>query len=216
MPELPNSFIGKPNLIDPQRMIALSIDLILGAWPRVCNNTEINRESDEPFITYILYHELRQEKENRGISDRPPKIIGEASEYGESRKKRVIKRIDFQFHYDWDDSAYWGLECKKVKDNDTTSHRDYAMKGVYRFISAEYCRGHKNGGMLAIVVGGTIIDCEQKISNSLRNHRDQLKLQRDWSEVTDLGNINYLFSTFHLQESSELQIRILHLFLELT
>jgi hypothetical protein len=206
--------VGRPGLFKRytrRDIIPIVLDLIYGAWPKVCKGATVNSTSHEPAIAGALYHELWNLKRTRRITG-PPTIECEAASF--SNKQLLIPdgRIDFKLIYGWQQNDYFSIECKRVSSTDTNLARLYVMEGVVRFTSGKYAAGHDWGAMLAFVIDSDPTGSATLINSKLEKLSAETFLSGGILAETSFGSRNHLYRSTHTPQHQKGLLNIIHLY----
>lgn len=128
----------------------------------------------------------------------------------------VVGRIDIVFrfaHQFGDESAYLGVECKRVAPGNASLNNRYISEGVERFVSGKYATGHHLGIMLAYVLQLPLLNLVEFIDNKIQQTYGQGA--RCTNETASVGALATLSNQL-LQSPNAHRIRLLHIFVDMT
>ena len=141
------------------------IELILSAWQTM---PSIAPDSKEDPVSLELCRQLRAK---RALSELPLTVHTQTVELSDD-VDIDDGRIDLTFHpLVPSEEIYFALECKRVnvlQPNGSVRRYfgEYVTQGLMRFVTGQYSRAVRHGGMLAFVLDG---DVETAIEGILRN-----------------------------------------------
>ncbi|NQV23476.1 MAG: hypothetical protein HQ518_03820 [Rhodopirellula sp.] len=79
-----------------------------------------------------------------------------------------------------DEDAYFCLECKRlnvIKDGRKRSYAsEYVKYGMLRFVTGQYSRSVRHGGMLGYVLDGDVDNAIGNVEKNIRKHRAKLRI----------------------------------------
>lgn len=243
-----SNVFGEPATTLPIDIIATILDITIIGWSNVIKRKEVKttppgesrfnhisitfwsnlininclvgvlflHDSLENHITGCLCRAMRQEKKLRpGLKIR---IESEVGTFSTPESIEPEGRIDIKIFYNWIDTEYFGIECKRVSS--TNPDRDLATKyvknGVLRFVNGIYGAGHDWGAMLGFVIDQKIDDNITLVKERINKYKQDVCLEKDWTVEKNFGSISNLYRTSHRQQSHNSLINILHLFLEIS
>jgi hypothetical protein len=162
--------VGAPSewidLIDP--MVPMILSLVVATWEEMPMNAAGETEDN---ITLLLCRRLRQNKKARQLPFQIRPQIVELDPMPDSGEE--LGRMDIVFIPCTDDEdIYFCLESKRLNVEKGGNWRSYASEyvnaGMIRFITGQYSKAVRHGGMLAYVLDG---DVPRAISNVEANIR---------------------------------------------
>lgn len=152
------SVIGSPgawaDLIDP--MVPEVLQLVIVTW-RTMGSPPTDAKEDD--ITIALCRALRQNRTARGLMFMIDTQLVELDPVpGED-----LGRLDIAFRpLIPREDVYLCLECKRlnvVKNGQTRAYAaEYVLRGMIRFVTGQYSRAVRHGGMLGYVLDGQVDD----------------------------------------------------------
>ena len=148
-PDLP---VGRPSFDLSEDQLATVVDLL-------CRGVAAARPLLQPGmlevpITNQVKKAMRRLKKELGLSNL--EITGEFELLDLSNDDpEVLGRIDIILrflHQFGDEEAYLGVECKRVGHGESALNQRYVTRGVDRFVTGQYAKGHHWGMMLGYVL----------------------------------------------------------------
>lgn len=124
-------------------------------------------------------------------------------------------RIDIRIIYSFDESEYFGMECKRVSGKDKRLARDYLSKGILRFVTGKYSPGHTWAAMLGFVIDGDMAGSLKLICDCLSTNKSVCDMKGDWSREVGFGPHQNLYCTQHYQRGRNSEMNIFHLLLSI-
>jgi hypothetical protein len=168
------SIVGTPSgwvdLIDP--MVPEILTLVIASWEEMPSPAPDEKEDD---ITNQLCRALRR---NRTSRDLPFQIHTQFVELEPANDER-LGRLDIVFIPLINrEDIYFCLECKRlnvVKDGQTRPYSsEYVVFGMLRFVSGQYSKAVRHGGMAAYVLNGNISDAITNVEANIRKQHAAL------------------------------------------
>jgi len=161
-----------------------------------------------------LVREAITEKRRRGIQNL--RIEEEVGTRASSRSPKPEGRIDIKVIYSFDESEYFGIECKRVSGRRSDGlARKYIDNGLMRFVTGKYSSGDRWAGMIGFVIDGQTLASVRLIADEIATRSEELGLDAGWRSETGFGRIGQLYRTRHRRSRPKARIDILHLFLTL-
>ena len=211
----PTSRVGHPALLGRytrRDIIPITLDLIYGAWPKVCTSAVVDDGSHEPQIAGALFNELWKLRKTRRMVG-PPYIDCESASRSHPELLIPDGRIDFKLIYGWDQEEFFSIECKRVSATNNSLATEYIREGVVRFTSGKYARGHDWAGMLAFVIDRNIPGTVKLINERLQTLASEVHLSGSVLSETSFGTFSNLYRSEHKPPNSRQSLAILHLYL---
>lgn len=205
-PDFPNNML----LLD---IIATVLDITVTAWKEILRKEEICATSSEPDIAGCLGRAMIIEKNRRSGIKSQLRIEEEVGTRSSPEITRTDGRIDIKIIYSFDESEYFGMECKRVGGKDIYLAKQYLAEGMMRFVTGKYGLGHSWGTLLGFVIDGKTSDSIHLISSHLSNNRREMCMEGDWTTENGFGIYEHLYHTRHRQYGQKSLMTILHLFL---
>ena len=161
-----------------------------------------------------LYQALWRVKKDRGI-DGPPHILCEAASRSDETLLIPDGRIDFEMIYDFDQEAYFSIECKRVSATDATLANLYVTEGVARFTSGKYASGHDWAGMLAFVIDNNPGGAARLINTRIEKFPPETFLIGTVIAESGFGSRSDLYRSDHRPPHNRNGLNILHLYVSI-
>jgi hypothetical protein len=127
-------------------------------------------------------------------------------------------RKDIVFFPSLQEEIYLCLEAKRLNAVISGVRRsladEYVKEGMQRFVDGKYARFVRHGAMLAYVLDGNINRAMQNVENNIRNHRAELRMDKNSGFVTSSIRPDdpQTKETKHIRARDEEVFRIHHLF----
>lgn len=207
--------IGAPtewiDLIDP--MVPVILGLVIASWeglpPPATDETEDN-------ITNDLCRALQQNRTARGLMFQiRPQVVELAPMPGEELGRMDIAFIPLVPSED----IYFCLECKRlnvVKDGKLRAYAsEYVNSGMIRFITGQYSKAVRHGGMLGYVLDGDVPKAMKNIESNIRKQHGVLCMTAPGALVASefLATDERARETHHQRTHEAEKFRIHHLFM---
>jgi len=209
--------IGRRSFVVPRNIIATVLDITVTSWIRVQSTKIVSATSHETEIAGYLGREMIKEKNQRPGLENQLRI---EEEVGTRSSFTIVKpdgRIDIKIIYSFNESEYFGIECKRVAGGGSRSAKKLAQKyvadGVMRFVIGKYSPDHDWAAMIGFVLKGEISDCIKLIRNNLTSTKIDTCIEEDWSPEDKFGYYKDIYRTGHRQKDRATRMTILHLFL---
>lgn len=209
-PDLP---IGRPSFDLSEDQLATVVDLL-------CRGVAAARPLLQPGmlevpITLHVKKAMLRLKKELGLSNL--EITGEFELLDLSNEDaEVLGRIDIVLrflHQFGDEEAYLGVECKRVGHGESTLNQRYVTKGVDRFVTGKYARGHHWGIMLGYVLKLPSADVVKSIDTRIRVTYGEAAKLNDLDAHTDALSLHF----GELEQGTEGHvIRLMHIFVDAT
>lgn len=161
----------------------------------------------EDKITRELCVRIQIYKEKICINEIP---IHQYPIYVKKKKMGRAPTIDFVFRKGFEESRYFGFECKIVNDKKVASIREYIDGGMNRFLSGKYAKNEKVGGMVAYLINCELLDCVSKINEKVTN---KLGIENCLSEMRLIGEFDGLYTSKHKRLKLLDNFQIYHIFM---
>ena len=202
-------------LIDP--MVPEILRLVVETWGEM---TPPAPDQLEDAITNQLCVALRRNRDLRNLMFlvNPQMVILEP-DAGE-----VLGRMDIAFLPTGkdvvpDEDAYFCLECKRlnvIKDGRKRSYAsEYVKCGMLRFVTGQYSRSVRHGGMLGYVLDGDIDNAIDNVENNIRKHRVKLRILGSDTFLPSayLDGIQISRESHHQRANESVPFHIHHMFM---
>ena len=202
---------GWSDLLDD--MVPHILGATIDAWKSLPPIAPDEREDD---ITSTLCRALRRHRSARNL---PFQIHTQQVEL-EPSQDRDVGRLDIVFNLLVPcEEIYFCLEGKRlnvVKNGRTRTYAsEYVRLGMMRFITGQYSRGVRHGGMIGYVFDGDIARAIANIESNVRTHRSALRMRPPGNLVASpiLGSAKCARESHHFRERDPDTFRIHHLFM---
>ncbi len=164
------SILGPPtdwaDLIEP--LVPAILQLVITTWEAMPHPGPDQREDD---ISLALCRALRQNRDARKL------MFQIHTQYVELEPAagEDVGRLDIAFvALVPREDIYFCFECKRLNVTRNGGTRAYAAEyvtfGVVRFVTGQYARGVRHGGMLGYVLDGDVNGAINNVETNLRNH----------------------------------------------
>jgi hypothetical protein len=210
------SIIGTPaewsDLIDP--MVPMILGLVITSWQEMPSPAGDEKEDN---ITEGLCRILKQ---NRTARDLPFQIHIQFVELEPANNER-LGRLDITFIPPINrEDIYFCLECKRlnvVSGGTTRSYAsEYVLFGMLRFVTGQYAKAVRHGGMLGYVLDGNVSHAMTNVEANIQSRGSALgmSLSGTFMPSTVLENEECARETHHVRSLEKQHIfRIHHLFM---
>ncbi len=209
-----SSAIGTPNAIFLRNIIATVFGLTLDSWAKVLAHVEVNANCDEPFMAGCLVRAMILEKRRCGLSTF--RIEDEVGTRSSPEVPKPDGRIDIKIIYSFDESEYFGMECKRVSGESSELARKYVKDGVTRFVSGKYSPSHQWASMVGFVIDSDTAGAIKLVQSYLSKLAKEVEVIGEWQRAKQPRLKRPLYLTAHKQQYSRSELTIFHLFLPLT
>lgn len=162
------------DLIDP--MVPVILNLVIESWeelpPPASDETEDN-------ITMALCRALKQSRTARGLMFQIHTQLVELDPMpGEDLGRLDIAFVPLVPRED----IYFCLESKRlnvVKDGQRRAYAsEYVTKGMLRFVSGQYAKCVRHGGMLGYVLDGNVDGARENVQANIQQHYSALCMEK--------------------------------------
>lgn len=130
--------------------------------------------------------------------------------YLKKKKKGRPPTIDFVFRKGFEESHYFGFECKIVDDKVPNSIKEYVDEGVNRFLSGKYSYSQKAGGMVAYLINCNTLKCVKEIYKLMKNTNG---IKRNLKKMTVVKKFNGLYNSRHTKKNLK-NFELYHIFMD--
>lgn len=168
------SVIGAPTewagLIDP--MVPVILNLVIDSWGEIPSPAADEREDD---ITIALCRALKQNRTARNLMFTIDTQVVEL----EPAPGEDLGRLDISFRpLVPREDIYFCLESKRlnvVKDGETRAYAsEYVTLGMLRFVTGQYSRAVRHGGMIAYVLDGNVSRAMTNVEANIQRQHSAL------------------------------------------
>ena len=154
------------------KLIPSVLNLVLGAWERIEKPSE---DELEPATCLRLYAAILRSKDRQ----KHPFLPRYEDVEIDFEPARVTGRKDIVFYPSvLDHDVYFCLEAKRlnarVNGRMKSLAEEYVKNGMFRFITGQYSRRVRYGGMLGFVLDGDIKRAMKNVQNNIESNRDSL------------------------------------------
>jgi hypothetical protein len=199
------------DLIDP--MVPDILRLVIATWEEMPSPGSNEKEDD---ITIALCRALRQ---NRAARSLPFQIHNQFFEL-ESATGEHLGREDIVFiPLIPREDIYFCLESKRlnvVKEGTLRTYAsEYVTLGMLRFVTGQYSKAVRHGGMIGYVLDGNVLRAIANVEGSIRTHRAALCMAAPGvlQSSTILPDDARARETLHQRTHEDTLFRIHHLFM---
>ena len=197
----------------PLDIIATVLDITMVGWSYVISSRKVSIRSTETEIAGHLGREMTAEKNRRPGLKNQIRIEEEVGTRSSLTSDKPEGRIDIKIIYSFDETEYFGMECKRVTSKNSRLAQKYVDDGIMRFVTGKYSPGHDWAAMVGFVIDGNNNGCINLIRNYLTRKRQETCMEADWVLDTNFGTTPDLYGTSHRQQGRSFLFRLLHLFL---
>ncbi|MGA2439526.1 MAG: hypothetical protein ABSH08_01085 [Tepidisphaeraceae bacterium] len=208
------SIIGAPsewaNLIDP--MVSQILQLVISTWENIPAPASDAREDD---ITNALCRALRDNRTARSLM---LQIDTQQVEL-DPMPGEDLGRLDIAFRpLVPREDIYFCLECKRLNVVVNGKMRAYAAEyvtsGMLRFVTGQYARAVRHGGMLAYVLDGNVAGAIANVEGNLRNQQVVLCMAApgEFQPSSIIPKDSRIKETHHQRAHDTIMFRIHHVF----
>lgn len=160
------------DLIDP--MVPVILDLVIASWAEM---DEPSPEETEDNITKALCMALKKNRTARGLMFQIHTQLVEL----EPIPGEDLGRLDIAFVLLVPrEDIYFCLESKRlnvVKDGQTRPYAsEYVKLGMLRFVTGQYSKAVRHGGMLGYVLDGDIVTAMSNVEENIRKQHCVLRM----------------------------------------
>ncbi len=166
------------------------LKIMCKAYRRLYISGKIKCTMSEPEISEELYIELLLEWKKSDAS-----FIPTCEKAHGKRKKGAGKTptIDICFRKYWSSVSYFGFECKRLKEKDSTLYKNYVEKGMRHFLLGEYSPNCSVGSMIGYITVGNI----GTIINDVKNRVDKESAVSNMKKSYPLNDFTYHHVSAH-------------------
>jgi hypothetical protein len=208
------SIIGAPsewvNLIDP--MVPQILHLVISTWESIPAPSPDAREDD---ITALLCRALRNNRTARSLMF----TIDTQQVELDPQPGQDLGRLDIAFRpLVPREDIYFCLECKRlnvVMNGQTRAYAaEYVNFGMLRFVTGQYARAVRHGGMLAYILDADVMRAISNIEGNLRAQHVVLCMAAPgaFQPSSVVANESRVKETHHQRAHDMMLFRIHHVF----
>lgn len=209
------SVVGIPtewsDLIDP--MLPQIIGLVIGSWQEMPPPSPDEKEDN---ITIALCRTLRQNRTARSL---PFQIHTQQVEL-DPMPGEDLGRLDIVFvPMVPREDIYFCLESKRLNALIGGQRRalaaEYVQFGMVRFVSGQYSRAVRHGGMIGYVLDGNVSNAMTNVETNIQQRHQELRMEPPGAFLTStmLKNDLRVRETHHQRTHEMSPFRIHHLFM---
>lgn len=198
------------DLIDP--MVPLILNLVIESWEELPVPASDETEDN---ITIALCRSLKQSRTARGLMFQIHTQLVELDPMpGEDLGRLDIAFVPLVPRED----IYFCLESKRlnvVKNGQLRAYAsEYVTKGMLRFVSGQYSKGVRHGGMLGYVLDGNVDGARENVEANIKQHFLTLCMEKPGAlrPSTALPDQPQARETAHQRAHESHLFRIHHLF----
>ena len=201
-----------------ERMLPNILRLVIEVWTGMPKPFADDKEDP---ITELLCRALRK---NRTIRDLPFYVQAQMVEL-EPAPGEEFGRLDIAFLPTGlpgapDESIYFCLECKRlnvvVKGHKRPGGSEYVAKGMVRFVSGQYSKAIRHGGMLGYVLDGDVAGAIANVESNVKRQHVSLCMEPPGalSVSSVLTSVPTARQSLHSRTGESTQFQIHHLFVD--
>ena len=198
-----------------RHIISTVLRIAVEAWSNVLAYGEVCDLTTETDIAGCLGKEMIALKNRKFGRDALFRIEEEIGTRSGNNPLKPDGRIDIKIIYSFDETEYFGIECKRVNDKGNDLAKKYIQKGLLRFKTGKYSPNHDWMAMIGFVIDGKLLESIERIKGFLMVQRRRTCLKSEWMQETRFGVYEHLYCTSHSQRGKDSAITVLHLFLPL-
>jgi hypothetical protein len=200
--------IGSPvklsSIIGPVTDLQL-LKVVIIAYKALSEEKKVKEDWQEDKITRELLFRIQVHVQKNGVNAFP---THQYPLFLKTPKKGRPPTIDFVFRKGYDESPYFGFECKIVDDRKSSSVRDYIDEGMKRFLSGKYAAAEKLGGMIAYLLNREVETCVLKINELIKKEMGSTASLTRFAIDVDF---NEIFRSIHAR--SNIDFTLYHIFM---
>ncbi len=201
---------GWSDLIDP--MLPHILSLVIVSWQEMPSPAPNEKEDN---ITIALCRSLRQNRTARSL---PFQIHTQQVEL-DPMPGEDLGRLDIVFvPMIPREDIYFCLECKRLNALISGQRRalaaEYVQLGMLRFVTGQYSKAVRHGGMVAYVLDGNVANAMSNVEANIRQRHQQLLMTAPGALLvsTVLKDDSRARETHHKRKHDTNTFRIHHLF----
>ena len=206
-----SSSIGQRNPTLSYNVISALLGLLQDAWTHAFEIGHPQRHDSETTIAAHLVraiHKIKSEELNNLL-----RVHEEVTTRSDANLLKPDGRVDLMITYNFRESDYFGIECKRIRSTPKDLAKKYVDNGVARFVNGKYSKNHSWGAMVGFVIDGDPYGCADSIENYLLANTTTTNQTIGWREEKGFGEHPYIYRTGHKQVECNNEISLLHLFL---
>lgn len=212
------SIVGSPSAWEDllEQILPDLLDLVIDTWPNVKGPL---RDTREDTVTEALCRALKQ---NRTLRELPVYVITQLVEL-EPADEEDMGRLDIAFlptgiQGPPDESIYFCLECKLLNvfngENVRRKGSEYVKFGILRFVTGQYAKAVKHGGMVGYVLDGDLPSALTNVEANIRKHYQLLQMEEPGilHQSSILSHLPTARESLHHRNGEAHPFRVHHLF----
>ena len=128
-----------------------------------------------------------------------------------------VFEVDFSFHANIlprDRRRYLAVEAKRLKGTGDSLAGDYVRKGVMRFVTGYYARGHNYAVMIGYVVVAPMNHALASLQSAMNRRAKKTNKQVPLALHGNMCSHPHTYSSTHLQDNSVETFTLVHLLLD--
>jgi len=142
------------------------LEVVIYAYIELRKTSNIDKTWPEDRITRELCVQIQIYIEKNQIKAIP---IHQYPIFLNKKRRGRPPTIDFVFRKGFEESHYFGFECKLLDDNIPNSVQEYVDEGVNRFLSGKYSHGQKAGGMVGYLIKCKRLKCVKAVDKQMKH-----------------------------------------------
>ncbi len=200
-----------------EQLLPELLELIIDTWQIIPSPIESDKEDK---TTEALCSALRK---NRTLRELPFLVDTQWVELdpapGQKRGRLDITFRPTSIPGPPNEEIYFCLECKRLNflkgEKVVPGGSDYVKDGMMRFVSKQYAKAVKHGGMLGYVIDGNISQAIRNVEVNIQKQCTRLCMDKPGilHKSSILTQVITARETFHLRENEPVYFRLHHIFL---
>ncbi len=160
--------------------IANLLELVCRAYVSLVSNHCISPTMSEDEISEELFKEVQVAWRSTDLAPslipiREKLAIGKS--VGSPRGRGRPPMIDFCFRDQWVRESYFGLECKRLIEHDSTLLNEYIGNGLYRYLTGKYSTKSSEAALVGFIVAGALSGVVSEVSQRVNQERILAKME---------------------------------------
>jgi len=212
-----SGYLGIPYFPISELYVRAALAILVAGWTTLKGKRLVTPKLKENDITAYLSQEMK-DAQRCGLSDiiNWDILVGTQSD---SQDPLEIGQIDIKFRwsqYPNDYDRYLAAEAKKLRGKGPSLAGDYVEKGVMRFVTARYGRGHNYGIMMGYVVVPPLFAATCRVKQAMDKRKIKTQECSALSFNSSLCPHPFACHSRHLQNGTKVTMTLVHLFLDLS
>ena len=212
-----SGYLGIPYFPISEPYVRAALAILVAGWTTLKGKRLVTPKLKENDITAYLSQEMK-DAQRCGLSDiiNWDILVGTQSD---SQDPLEIGQIDIKFRwsqYPNDYDRYLAAEAKKLRGKGPSLAGDYVEKGVMRFVTARYGRGHNYGIMMGYVVVTSLPNAISRVKQAMEKRKIATQECASLNHNNALCSHPFTYHSKHLQDGAKIPITLVHLFLDLS